>query len=200
MVSKVDICNMALSMLGNNGNINDIDNPQSDIEKTFSIWYESVRRIALKKTAPNFARARALLPLSKYVPEYGYTSAFESRNDCIKVLGVGNLCDINQYSIEGDYILVDYDADALPIRYIKDIKDTTKMDVLFVDYFACLLASKVASDISANAQTIQYVEQKAAVLLNNFISVDRQENKPIRIFESALLSARQGNKIVRVKK
>ena len=72
MVTKSEICNLALSRLGDKKTVENIDNPTTQTEKTFAKWYDVTRRASLRKMIPNFARVREIWAKSNYTPAFGY--------------------------------------------------------------------------------------------------------------------------------
>jgi len=155
--SKVDLCNMSLGHLGNYGTITDIDTPTEDKEITFALWYDISRQTFLKMTMPNFALDRRVVSRRSTLPPFGtdlgYQYAYEYPNDCLKLLGIGEVMEKeNNYAVEGRNIWTDelYE-NGLPIRFIKDITDVTVMSPEFKMTFSVYLASNVALEITQDA-------------------------------------------------
>jgi len=191
--SAVDICNMALSYLGNYGTVTDIEKPEDSKEIVFSIWYETVRKKLLRNSMPNFALKRKRVALTTEIPAFGYTYAYEYPKDTLKLLGIDDL-DLkkNNYSVEGDYIYTnDFYGEGLPIRYVADIKDVTK----FADDWAILLsmhlASAVAYPITQDTEKKAYIDKLIQLENATVGSVNSQENRPIRLSYSRFQMARR---------
>ena len=53
--TQSEICNMALSNLGLDNNITNIDDPQTQTEKIFAQYYQLVLNKVLKRERPQFA-------------------------------------------------------------------------------------------------------------------------------------------------
>lgn len=180
--SKVDLCNMALSHLGNYGTVSDIDSPETDPEITFSIWYDISRQTFLKMTMPNFALSRKTVAQKSGTPPYPFAYHYEYPSDCLKVLGIGSIEDKkNDYSVEGRSIYTDvlYE-DGMPIRYIGDITDVTIMSPEFKVGFSWYLASHVAADITQDMSKVQFIEQILPEKMSSLAGLNAQENMPIR--------------------
>ena len=195
--SKVNICNLALSKLGNTNSIENIDTGTKPLEKIFAQWYDVVRQKALKEQQPNFAMARRLVAQDvNSTPDFGYEFAYEYPQDCLRLLGIGNVEDKeNTYSVEGNAILTDEDftEDGLPIRFIEDITDVSKFTSEFVLVFATMLADKVCYQVTEDDNKKQIIKVEMKTEKAEASSLSGMENRPIRITHSKFLKARTSN-------
>lgn len=192
--SKVDICNMALSHLGNYGTVTNIDTPTNDKEITFALWYDITRQTTLKYLMPNFALARKVVAKLVETPIFGYAYAYEYPNDCLKVLGIG---DIDQkgfnYTIEGGKIYTDVDyEEGMPIRYIKDIKDVNKFSPEFKMHFSFDLANNTALPITQDKDKAAFIIAQLPGKMAMLSGVNAQENPPVRRSISRFRTSRYG--------
>ena len=194
MVAKSEICNLALSRLGDKKTVENIENPTTQTEKTFRKWYDVTRRATLRKVMPSFARIRKAWAKSDYEPDFGYKYAYDYRSDCVKVLGIGNLDDPdNDYVVEGNHILTNSDyPNGLPVRYVQDVTDLSKMDDSFIELFSYMLAYNVAPEITESSTMLQYLQNIIPIKVAEYIAITSQENKPIIIKKSRLANARLG--------
>jgi hypothetical protein len=202
MRTKNDICNLALSRLGDKGTVENIDNPSKQTEKIFAKWYDISRRSALRRMMPSFARTRGLWAKSSYEPAFGYEYAYAYKTDCLRVLGIGDLDEKeNNYAVEGGYILTNEEySGGLPVRYVEDVKDFSKYTDSFIELFTLILAYNVAPEITESTTKVQIIQQNLQNAIMETIGIDSQENKPIVIKHSKLLSARLGQKYTTTKK
>ena len=123
---KADIANMAVSRCGNFGDIENIDTPDTAQEKLCAKWFDDSMKMAMKEMMPNFAQRRRILAVDSGTPPFGYNDRYVYPNDCIRLMGIGNIKDkSNNYAVEGGYILCDddYNEDddersGLPIRFV----------------------------------------------------------------------------------
>lgn len=177
-MSKVDLCNKALSLIGNK-TITNIETPTTTEEKICKLWYDQILKQALINAGPNFARTRAVIPMSNYISPFGFTNSFKIPNDCLKVLGIGEVGNIRaKYSVEGDYILTNENNDnSLQIRYIKFIEDDTKFSSGFIDYFIHFLASNICYQINKDGSLKQELEKMTDKKLLNCRTAENQESK-----------------------
>src|SRR5271169_6097750 len=120
MASSVDICNLALSILGKPSISNLTDN--SNAARVLNIEYDMIRRGLLEGPGIwRFSVERASLPALSTVPISGpFTTMYALPSDYIRALQVGDmyagldLSDYRQgptdasYSIEGNNLLCDY--------------------------------------------------------------------------------------------
>ena len=190
--SKVELCNLSISHLGNFGTISNIDTPKSDKEITFALWYDISRQTFLKMTMPNFALARKSLALVSETPPPPFSFSYAYPSDCLKVLGIGSIEDkLNNYTVEGRriYTNVEY-PDGLPIRYIKDVTDVTAMSPEFKLGFSWFLAGNTAMDITQDAGIVKMIEALMPEKMSTLSGLNAQENMPIRISRSKFLQAR----------
>jgi len=191
--SKIEICNLSLGHLGNYGTINDIDTPTNDKEITFAQWYDITRQGLLKKSMPNFALARKLVGELVATIPFGYENAFEYPIDCLKVLGLGNLDERDQFvfSVEGRIIYTD-DAweDGLQLRYIKDITDVNTMSPEFKLMLSWELAGNVALPITQDAAKAKMIRDAVPSRIAELSGLNAQENRPIRVSHSRFRGAR----------
>ncbi len=194
MVTKSEICNLALSRLGDKSTVENIDTPKTQTEKTFKKWFDITRRAALRKMMPPFARKRKLWAKSNFVPDFGYLFAYDYRPDCVKVLGIGNLdSPDNNYVVEGELILTNSNyEDGLPVRYVEDVKDLGKFDDNFIELFSLLLAYNVAPEITESASRVKGLESIISAKIAEVMAISSQENRPFVVKSSGLKSARLG--------
>lgn len=194
MRTKVEICNLALSCLGEKSTIENIDNPTKQTEIVCSKWYDVSRRTALRQLMPSFARKRELWAEdADYKPAFGYEYAYKYKNECLKILGIGNIGNKEGYAVEDQHILInEYYEDGLPVRYVADVKDLSIFSDDFVQMFAWFLARDICTELTESSQKYGQIEEILAQKVQQFCSVDAQENKPIRVKNSDLLRARSG--------
>ena len=197
VTSKADLCNMALSHLGNYGTVSDIDTPTNDKERTFALWYDICREFVLKLLMPNFALTRLVVSQLSETPAFGYAYFYEYPITALKVLGVGNVEDKeNNYNIERTPLGVkaishDYDyTDGMPIRIVRDITDinswSPEAKLLMSQYLAAYTAKPITQD-TALAEKLKAALPAEMSLASG---LNAQENVPIRISNSKFKASR----------
>lgn len=195
MNSKTEICALALSRLGQQNSIEDIDNPKKQTEVVCAKWYDVSRQSALKHMMPSFARKRAVWALDvDYVPAFGYNYAYKYQSGCLKVLGVGETKSSKKdYEIEGGYLLTnEHYEDGLPVRYVADIEDTSQFTPDFVQLFSWILASNICMELEIDMNKYQVIQQMLPQKIVEYCGVDAQENPPKRVSHSLLEQQRLG--------
>lgn len=197
--SPSDICNLAVSQLGNYPTVSSIDTPTNDIERACAVWYDLCRQFVLKLMKPNFALARFNVAQLSEVPAFGYAYFYEYPNQALEVLGVGNVqCKTNNYSIETTPSKVkaiahdtDYSATGMPIRVVIDITNipswSPEAKMMLAQYVAAYTCLQITQDIN-KAKLL-----KAALpsQMSEASALNAQENVPIRISNSRFNAARR---------
>ena len=192
ITSKVQICNMALSHLGNFGTVSDIDTPKNSKEITFSLWYDISRQQLLKLLIPNFALKRKIVAKLSTVPAFGYDYAYEYPNDALKVLGFNNIDEKDlEYAVENNMVLVNQDfTTGLKLRYVGDVTDVNAMSPEFKMALSWYLAGQVALDVTQDPRKAQNITNQVPFRLSEASGMNAQENPPIRKSTSKFRQAR----------
>lgn len=187
MTSKIEICNLALSRLGDKSTIESIDSPSKPQEQAFAKWYDITRRTVLRQNMPSFAIFREFwLPDGDYKPAFGYENAYRMPTTCLKVLGIDEIPDTrNDYAVEGGYLLCDrYYKGGIPVRYVKDIQNPDRFTPDFIELLSWELARNVCAEITNDTNMLSYIDNVLASVRIELSGVDSQENKPIRVAHS----------------
>lgn len=195
MTVITDICNLAVSHLGDKGSVENIEVPEKQTEIVCAKWYDVSRRTTLRQMMPSFARKREIWPLdAEYVPAFGYAYAYIYKPECLKILGIGNLSEKrNDYAVEDGHLMTNCSYEkGLPIRYVADIKDPSKYTPDFIDLFSWILAQNICIELTENDNKFAQISQILPLKIMEYCGVDAQENKPIRIERSGLMRARSG--------
>lgn len=199
--SKNEICKMAQAHLGNFGSsVNDIDNPQTNQEITFALWYDTARQDLLKTVIPNFSMTRRTVGQKSSTPTFGYAYAYEYPADCLKLLGVGDVdLKANDYSVEAvdneKSICLDDDyttRGGLPIRFIRDVENVDEMDADFIALLAVKLAAMVCMPLTQDFNKKKLMEQMLTSEMSRISGMNAQENRPVRKSNSRYKQARWG--------
>lgn len=195
IVSKVDICNLALSGTGNRNSVNDIDIPVTDKELVCSLWYDITRQLVLKTLMPNFALTRVVVSEKTMPDEYAssYAQCFERPTYALKVLGIGDIDDKNTYvyAVEGDSIFtMDTFTTGLPIRIVNDVTDVSKFSPEFIIALAKELEKRITPPVTQDPNKKRIATTEATVEVSNATALNAQENRPIRRSESRFRASR----------
>jgi len=140
-VSKVDICNMALTRLGASPIVS-LDDDSANA-RALNRVYEIALRSILSECKWTFATKRTLLALvSGALAWYdsGETIIYQRPSDCIRIFGTND--DDATWREEGEYIISD--TSGLGLRYVYYLDAPSKYTISFIDAFADRLAADIA--------------------------------------------------------
>jgi len=195
--TKSSICNLALGRLGDYAGVSDIDTPETVVDKIFAEWWDPIRKKTLKLLIPSFATARVRVSAHVEAPAFGWSTAYEYPDNCLKMLGIGEVQEKeNNYAIEQlpsgiKAIMTEEDGtDGLPIRFIKDETDVSKFTDDFVTLMSWELAYATCMKITKDLERMGYMEQILPKKRSEMGAVDSQENRPIRISHSKFFKSR----------
>ena len=134
--SALDICNIALSKLGESP-ILSINANATLPQRMCYLHYHPVRREVLCVNRWSFAVKKATLHSSEQGGSAEHAVPHTLPTDCLRVLEVGS----PGWTLRGRCIFCP--APDVTLRYIADIEDTSLFDPLFVEAFALRLACKM---------------------------------------------------------
>ena len=163
MSSEVDICNLALSHLGDEAGVITITPPDGTIQSAHCARFYPIARGVLLEMHPwTFATKRATLAAVENPVEDDWSYAYALPSTCIRPLaslypGVPARMLSNESDADSHPYLVEADSDGdlvlytnietAALRYIDLVTDTAKYTPLFVSALARLLASYLAGPI-----------------------------------------------------
>lgn len=186
MASKVGICNLALSHIGQRS-ISAINESSAEAAACRQ-FYDRDRRAVLRAHPWNFALRVVTLAASVEDPEYGYTYRYKLPTDCLRPVELTNLAEMSAdpvlqltdanrarklaeasaaFKLMGKDLLTN--VEGAKLAYVKDETDPNQFDELFLE----ALSFRIAADL-------------AGVLPE---SPDWQKNM-IEMYERSLASAR----------
>jgi hypothetical protein len=202
VVSKSDVCNLALNRLGVDNLVVSIDDPKTEEEVICSRWYDPTRRWLLREHVWNFAKTRTSISRVA-TPAFGYEDAYQMPNDLIKFLDFmpleeGDLSSGHislstyPYEIEGDRILLNNaGATTLKIIYTKDVTDVSKFDDLFIESFSIYLAKNMSYKFTLSTKVLGELRKDLENAKLMAKAMDGQERPPKRVQKSKFLRARR---------
>lgn len=144
MASVVDICNKALSLIGQEAIVSlDDTTPQAYACRTH--W--SVLRDEILRGHPwNCATKRALLGRLVEIPAFEYSYYFQLPSDCLMVK---ELFPKQEFEVEGGLLLCN--SETASIKYVRSEDDSTKYDPQLSAAFSFLLAAELAYQTTSSA-------------------------------------------------
>lgn len=186
MSSEVDICNRALSKIGENTIIALTED--SKAARLCNLFYNDTRDMLLRKHPWNFAIKRVELAKLTTSPVFGFDSEFQLPSDCLRVMFTNLQGDNRDFRIEGRKLLTD--ASSVKIEYIARIEDTTQFDSIFIDALSNQLAAELAYNISDNNTLVQFFMDNAEKSIRMAKSINGQEGIPYPIEADDWLNSR----------
>ena len=185
MASTVEICNIALSNLGDQL-ITSLTEANARA-RACNLRFNDTRDAVLRSHPWNCAMSRATLAVSG-TPDWGYSNSFALPTDCLRVLDVEN--PDTEWKIEGRNIVSD--GSTIKIRYIAQVTDTTLFDSTLVQAIALKLAWEIAETLTGNIDLKREMWQKYQFAISEARSNDAMEGTPEKIEADEWLLARRG--------
>lgn len=152
-VSKVSICNRALTLIKANNTITAIDEDSTEAKLCNTLFDEALDSL-LESNQWNFATYRLECAQIATDPLFDYEYAFQLPTDpyCLKVLKVvnGDVYEITDYEIEERTIVTN--EDSVFVKYIGQVTDYTKLSALFRTALAYYLAAELAEPLTGSTQ------------------------------------------------
>lgn len=152
MASEVDICNLALALLGDDATVASIDPPEGSPQATHCARFYPMARNTLQTLHEwGFCTRRAALTQLVEVPLYGWAVAYAlppRLARAVELVGPGGE-PLQDYQIEaGDGAGVLYaNAESVLLRYTEFVADTSRFPPGFTDALCWLLASMLAGPL-----------------------------------------------------
>jgi hypothetical protein len=210
MVSKVEICNIALQNLGARKITSITENTVEAIE--CNLRYDTARRTLLAMHPWNFAIRRAALNATVTSPAFNYSYAYTLPSDFLSLVMTGqeeqyqsphpqvvntplyttdvvNYGGIDKYRIEGGELL-SYES-SVNIVYISDVTSEQSFSPIFVDLLSRYLSALIAYKITGNMQERTTQMEIFKMELEEYRALDSQQGVFDRLEVSQFLSARQ---------
>jgi hypothetical protein len=194
--SVTDVCNVALSRIGQRTQITDYLSDTTTAGDLCRVHYPLVRTSALRSHTWNFAIRRAELAQLSEAPINEYTYQYTLPADFLKMVrtsweatGWSSFDDSARwawgdanvpYRIEGSSaasgrrVLLTSES-AVKIEYVADVTDVTTWDALFTDAVCFMLAAELSFPLTQSRQLAQETRQVAQQTLAEARTMDAQE-------------------------
>ncbi len=186
MASKIEICNLALILIGAKP-ILSLDE-QSKPARIFREIWDIARDEVLRDHPWNFAIKRARLSRLADNPTFEYSCAYQLPSDCLRVLQMGEVEDGLIWEVEGRTVVTN--EATCQIRYISEVVDTGVFDAKFAAAFAAKLASYAAYPITASSSLTERMTNLYVSVLSGATGADGQEQSAKEVIANALIDAR----------
>ena len=159
MSSEVEICNEALTAVGENPILSLEDNIKT--ARLCKLKYENKRDYLLRRHIWNFATKRVTLSSDVAIPEFEFDAQFTLPSDCIQFREVYPNSLV--YSIENNKILCG--ESVLYVKYTSRVTDTNLMDSIFRETLSALLARELAIPLVDSATLYSRMDELFEVKL-----------------------------------
>lgn len=177
--TQSEICNMALSNLGLDNNITNIDDPQTQTEKIFAQYYQLVLNKVLKRERPQFAIYDETVPPTEFadgslhyiVPSYA-----------LEVLRING--ETQGWTIEhGEIIFIDNIAmsqsgNNIEIKYVRALTDTGLFPEEFVELLAWELAMYCCGRLTQDSAMLQLAAAGVQGARQEYQTINLRSAKP----------------------
>lgn len=170
MRSIVDLCNLALSHLGQGYVVNDLNErtPHANLCNT----YYPICRQELLDNQHQWTFAVGTMALNQDAGYTGSKTAWVLPSDMIRPF---QLESGNRFYVEGEHLFTE---DATPIlRYIRDIKDLAQLPMAFKLTLSYLLAMRIAGPLTQDMNKQATMMQMYEVEKNKAIMTDLQQHR-----------------------
>jgi hypothetical protein len=175
MSSEVEICNLALSHLGDSATVASIDPPEGSAQAEHCRrWYPIARNTLLEMHDWGFATTRAqLAEVVNTWPQWQH--AYARPADCVKVLAIlpptvacGDQFAGREYVTESDasgrQIILTDQASAL-VRYTRVVTDTSRFSPLFTDTLGWFLSTYLAGPVLKGESAVKIARANMQVVM-----------------------------------
>jgi hypothetical protein len=182
--APVDICNMALDLLGQPP-VASIDPPENTVAaKLVARHYDAARQTVLRKYVWNFAKKRTSCARTG-TPAFDFADMYAMPNDFLRLLSIEGDTEIQKtmdYDIQGKEILANASgASSIKLRYIADIEDVNKWDALFRNIVVLTIALNCGYQLTKQKSVVERIDALLKLELPDAVSIDGQEVPPKRI-------------------
>jgi hypothetical protein len=171
--SEVDICNSALTLLGEDVILDLPDGSTRSI--LCNQHYHKQRNACLRAYPWAFALKRASFAPLATAPDWGYSAAFAVPSDCLRVWNIEHVSKTD-WKREGQTIVTD--ESTINGLYIAKITDPAQFDSLFIDALAARLAATICVAITAKRPLAADLWNLYKAKIDEAEEIDSQEGEP----------------------
>lgn len=174
--SVVNICNVALSLVGETQINNATLGSATETERQCSLLYPVLRDRLIREHPWNFAERRQQLALLAETPDFEFNYYYQLPSDCLRVRSLYQT--EQSFRVEGRKIATN--AAPCNLIYTARVEDPAQFDETFSYTLSCMLAADLAMVLSTNRSLQQQLSNKAEEQLRKAKQYDAQEGTPRR--------------------
>jgi len=185
----IDICNLAISLVGGTSIISLVD---ASVEaEECDRFYDVARQYCLENRAWTFASATRELAADNPAVSTEFSYSYAVPSNCLVLREVSSSSDLLTpitYQKTGNSIVTD--SAAVHIKYTKDITVTSLFSPSFQIALAHKLGELIAPKITGSSTIKRTLLEESEGFIENGGSIDGMQGSPKRAFASRLLHAR----------
>lgn len=185
MPSSVDICNRALSRVGE-ARITSLTEDTKQARACNSA-YALVRDEVLRAHPWNSAITRASVAKLSDAPVFGYDNQFQLPSDCLRMVEIFD--SRLPWVVEGRKLLCD-EGSPISIRYVRREEDTNQFDAMLVSAIAARLAVELCEELTQSNTKRERALVEYQHILSRAKMADGQEQSPMPLEEDDWINAR----------
>ena len=185
MASDIQICNLALTMLGQ-APISSLSQSVPRAEKCNAV-YETLRDVEIASHNWRFATEYVLLTQLDEEPDFGYNNVFQLPNDYAKLIRLDS--ELVEYRIVGNKLYTD--EDEIGLEYVKKVTNAGEFSDFFVDLLAARLAKELAWGITNNRTLSIDMAENYNIVRRRAIGLDSQIGTPRKLYRNKMEEARK---------
>lgn len=189
MSSKVQICNLALAMLGA-ARITSLSDNTTEAKLCNTLFDDLADEVMIESPWASTVR-RAVLAQTTNDPTYGFDEEYQLPTNpfCLRVLSINNeAAGVIPFSIESDKLLIS--ADAVSIKYIARITDTQSYGTALTRAMVARLAAELAYPITGSAAVSSQMYEKYEFILRRMLAIDGKQGSAEIITATTLTDIR----------
>ena len=178
-ITKVHVCNQALSLIGSSP-ITSLDD-RSENARRCKLLYDQTRKALLRMHPWSCAKKRVQLAPDVNHQLFGYRHAFPLPKDFLRVIDVGSTA----FEIENRHILSN--ANLINLVYIFDNDNEDTWDSLLVEAMALYMTHKIAKPTTGSNAEADSAWQQLQMILKQARAINGQE-RPSQDFSASYQS------------
>lgn len=186
--SDLDLVNLGLGHLKQKP-VSSVSPPVQTAAKIAMKYYDDAILAELRRARPWWAEDQAILSPSTEKPLFGYANVYPLPDDCVAILTIGDT-EYDQYTgrkkMSKKGLMLDEEGN-VPITYICQQFDVTKMDAVFRMSASFFLAELAAYELTGNGNLRAVMEEQHDKYLLEQRSINGQE-QPVKRFQQSKFS------------
>lgn len=177
--TQSEICNMALSNLGLDNNVTDIDDPTTQTEKIFAQYYQLVLNKVLKRERPQFAIYDETLTPTQFSDESWHYIVPSYALEVLRING-----QTEGWTIEhGEIIFIDSLAKSqsgnnIEIKYVRALTDTGLFPEEFVELLSWELSMYCCGRLTQDTAMLQLAATGVQGARQEYQTINLRSAKP----------------------